>query len=304
MSAVLRGATLAADITRVLASNEAETAVAPPGDGEGFWAGGPSAVWSAGAFWLAYRLRRPIDQGRGYANVVARSEDGVHFESIATLTSAEFGAASLERPTLVPLADGGFRVYVSCSTWHSKHWWVEAVDLGNGARHVVLPGDAATAWKDIVIRRDAGGWRMWACRHPLDGGDDAADRMSTWYATSSDGLEWDFTGPALLPTAGTWDARGARVSSVLPSDGGWLAFYDGRASAGENWHERTGVAYGRTPDSLIAVCGPTPVGRTVRYLSLAELPDGYQLYWEASRPDGAHDLRTAYVPRPLSPSQS
>src|SRR5664279_964053 len=96
MSAVLRGATLAADITRVLASNEAETVVAPPGDGEGFWAGGPSAVWSAGAFWLAYRLRRPIDQGRGYANVVARSDDGVRFESVATLTSVEFGAALID----------------------------------------------------------------------------------------------------------------------------------------------------------------------------------------------------------------
>jgi hypothetical protein len=36
---------------------------------------------------MAYRLRRPVDRGRGYANVVGRSRDGVRFETIATLTS-------------------------------------------------------------------------------------------------------------------------------------------------------------------------------------------------------------------------
>src|SRR5205814_290417 len=29
-----------------------------PGDGPGYWAGGPSAVWVDGTIWLAYRLRR------------------------------------------------------------------------------------------------------------------------------------------------------------------------------------------------------------------------------------------------------
>jgi hypothetical protein len=304
MSAVVRGATLAKEIVRVIASDEGETAIAPPGNGDGFWAGAPSAVCSDGVLWLAYRLRRPVNLGRGYANVVARSSDGVHFETVTTVTSKQFGAASLERPALVPLSDGGFRLYVSCSSWHSKHWWVEAVDLADGARHMVLPGDAATAWKDIVIHRDDDGWQMWACRHPLDGGDDAADRMTTWYATSSDGLGWHVEGLALSPTAGTWDARGTRVTSVVRSAGGWLAFYDGRASAAENWYERTGVAFGATPDSFIADGDPTPPGRTARYLSLAEVADGYRLYWEASRLDGAHDLRTAYVPRSVSSSQS
>jgi hypothetical protein len=128
--------------------------------------------------------------------------------------------------------------------------------------------------------------------------------MTTWYATSSDGLAWDFAGAALAPTPGRWDARGTRVASVLQLDGGWVAFYDGRASAEENWHERTGVAYGDEPGTLKAEGEPTPVGQTARYLSVAALPDGYRLYWEASRVDGAHDLRTAYVPRPESLVQS
>jgi hypothetical protein len=308
MSSLMRGTTLAAEVMRVLTSGAGDTAIEPPGEGVGFWAGGPSVAWADGVYWLAYRLRRPVDLGRGYANVVARSGDGLHFETVATVTSEQFGAASLERPALVPLAEGGFRLYVSCSAWHSKHWWVEALDLREdgscGKRRMVLAGDAATAWKDVVIDRLDDDWRMWACRHPLDGGDDEADRMSTWYATSSDGLSWGFQGPALSPRPGAWDARGARVTSVVRSDGGWLAFYDGRASAAENWHERTGVAFGSSPDTLTAENGPTQVGRTARYLSIAQLPQGYRLYWEASRADGANDLRTAYVPRPVSPSQS
>jgi hypothetical protein len=220
------------------------------------------------------------------------------------VTSDEFGSASLERPALVPLADGGWRLYVSCSTWQSKHWWVEAIDLADGTRTVVLPGDQATAWKDVVVHRDGADWHMWACRHPLDGGDNEADRMTSWYATSADGLEWACNGAALSPVADTWDARGTRITSVVRAGSEWTVFYDGRASAMENWHERTGVAVGTCPARFTATAGPTPPGHTARYLSLAELPDGYRLYWEASRIDGAHELRTAYVPRPASLSQS
>lgn len=299
---------LAAQILAVLSSDDYQVAVEPPGAGEGFWAGGPSTVLVDGVIWLAYRLRRPVDQGRGYANVVACSTDGVRFETVATVSSDDFECASLERPALVPMPDDSLRLYVSCSTWHSKHWWVEAVDIVDGVpkgdSHMVLPGDADTAWKDVVVDRDDDTWRMWACRHPLDGGDEEADRMTTWYATSSDGLAWDFQGPALTPTAGTWDQRGTRVTSTARVSGKWLAFYDGRASSDENWHERTGVALGDTPARFTATDGPTPAGLTARYLSVVELDDGYRLYWEASRADRGHDLRTAYVPRSVSASHS
>jgi hypothetical protein len=302
-------AELAAQVLHVLAQGDGEVAVEPPGEGVGFWAGGPSVANVGSTIWLAYRLRRPVDQGRGFANVVARSDDGVHFEPVTTVTSDQFASASLERPALVPLPAGGFRLFVSCSTWQSKHWWVEALDLdaegrATEGRHMVLPGDAATAWKDVVVHREGDEWSMWACRHPLDGGDDEADRMTSWYATSADGLDWQLKDAALAPTPGTWDARGTRIASVVRNGGDWIAWYDGRASAQENWHERTGVAFGDEPSSFTAALGPTPAGATARYLSLADLGDGYRLYWEASRVDGAHDLRTAYVPRPVSPSQS
>ena len=102
--------------------------VPAPGRGPGHWAGAPSAVLYDGTVWLAYRLRRPLDDGRGVGVVVARSDDGVAFETVAQVGREAFGAASLERPALVRRPDGGWRLYLSCATPGSKHWWVEALD--------------------------------------------------------------------------------------------------------------------------------------------------------------------------------
>jgi hypothetical protein len=300
------------DLLVALGSSPSTLVVRAPGSEPGFWAGAPSAVSEDGSVWLAYRLRRPVDQGRGYANVVARSSDGVRFETVATLTSDQFGAASLERPALVRRPDGGWRLYVSCSTKDSKHWWVEAVDaasvaeLPDGVRTVVLPGNDAEAWKDVVVHANGADWSMWACRHPLDGGDDEADRMSTWFATSSDGLAWSMSGEALAPREGEWDARGTRVAQVLYEDGKWWALYDARRSAEENWQERCGLAFGDRPDRLTPAAGPVPAdpGGTLRYVSVVGAHGGWRAYFEVSAADGSHDLRTVYIPRPSAASQS
>ncbi|HLH47528.1 MAG TPA: hypothetical protein VKV25_10230, partial [Acidimicrobiales bacterium] len=248
--------------------------------------------------------------GRGYANVVARSADGQRFETVAEVASAQFASASLERPALA-VADGTWRLFVSCSSHGSKHWWVEVLEAGrpeglaDGHRHVVLPGDDTTAWKDPVVLVDDGGWRMWVCRHHIVPADQA-DRMDSWYATSEDGRHWDLHGPALEPRPGAWDGRGARVSAVLRRGAGWVALYDGRASAEENWEERTGVALGDRPGRLAALDGgPLVASPSLRYAATVELPDGsWLVYYEAARADGAHELRVENVPRSTDDSQS
>ena len=277
--------------------------VPAPDIGAGNWAGGASAVLHDGVFWLTYRVRRPIMAGRGVSVVVARSDDGVRFQTVGEVQREAFGADSFERPVLIPLPEGGWRLYVSCATPNSKHWWIEAIDaptpegLAAGARTVVLPGDDTLAVKDPVITVDGNDhWQMWICCHPLDVSG-AEDRMWTAYATSTDGLDWTVERDVLRPTPGGWDARGVRVTTVL-TDSPLTVLYDGRATAEDNWFETTGVAVDR--DGVLEPIGDGPAvvspegDGAFRYVSAVPLPDGRtRFYFEAAREDGSHDLMTS-----------
>jgi hypothetical protein len=277
--------------------------IEPPGAGPGYWAGAPYAAAADGEIFLAYRLRRPIGQGRGYAVVVARSRDGERFETLLTIGRRELATESLERPALVRTPEGRWRLYLSCATYGTKHWRVEVTEAAHPAefdvtdRQTVLPGDVKTGVKDPVIIHHDGRWHLWASCHPLE--DPLhTDQMTTEYATSPDGLAWTWHGTALSGTPGQWDSRGARVTTVCLGDGTVTAFYDGRASAAENYEERTGIAIGSDPASLAAL-GADPAaespyaGRGLRYLDILQLPGGgHRLYYEMTRPDGAHELRT------------
>jgi hypothetical protein len=249
------------------------------------------------------------------------------------------GAESLERPALVHRPDGGWRLYLSCATWNSKHWWVECLDaddvknLPGGTRTVVFPGDHRLALKDPVVTVDGDGWHAWVCCHPLDE-PGQEDRMWSAYARSADGLVWSEPVPVLRPDGEGWDARGTRVTAVLPGGPlpggplpggplpggplpggnlarpGLVAYYDGRPDAAQNWYEQTGLAVAAAPgDAAGDAAAPltalgdrplagSPVGTgALRYLCVVPLPGGgYQLFYEASRADGAHDLVTQRVP--------
>jgi hypothetical protein len=291
----------------VPSSDTALVVVEPPGDGPGYWVGAPSAALADdGTFWLAYRLRRPFGVGRGYANVVARSDDGEHFETVVVLDREAFGCDSLERPALVALSDGTWRLYVSCATPGTKHWRVDALDAGDPSgftpesARTILPGDDTVGVKDPVVKRIDDSWHLWLCCHPLDLPHDT-DRMTTHYGSSSDGLDWTLHGVALAGTPGQWDQRGARVADVVRCGAEWQAYYDGRVDKESNAEEHTGMAVGDSPGRLVA--GPERFGAgddgvgSLRYVSVVSLPDGgMRLYYETSRRDGAHDLRTEYVP--------
>jgi hypothetical protein len=275
-----------------------EVVVVPaPGQGPGNWVGAPSAAQDGSGGWvIAYRLRTPST--RGAAVVVATSGDGEQVTPVATLRQDRFGAESLERPALVRLPEGHWRLYVSCATPGSKHWRIDVVDaadpagLADAEPRTVLPGDDRLAVKDPVIRWTPDGWLAWICCHPLDV-PGAEDRMHTRFATSPDGLTWSWRGLAISGRPGFWDARGARVTAVLP-DG--RAAYDGRATAEENFSERTGLAVPSGGAELLAAQGGAPVSG-VRYLDVVPLDGGgYRLYYEAPLPDGSHDLRSTLVP--------
>jgi hypothetical protein len=290
--------------------DDADVVLAPEDPRPGAWVGAPSAQLVDGTWWLAYRERKPIGEGRGVANVVARSDDGVRFTPVATIDKDRFGAESLERPALVRTSAGRWRLYVSCATPRTKHWRVDLLEaesiegLQTVAPRTVLPGSDAHGVKDPVIRYDGSTWHLWASVHPLE--DPAAtDRMTTEHATSPDGTDWTWRGTALAGTPGSWDARGVRFATIVLDGETTWALYDGRASAAENWEERTGVAV-RTATGEFTAVGEHPLLQSpyapfgLRYADVVMLPDGgARWFYEATRPDGAHELRTVLQPAQL-----
>jgi hypothetical protein len=276
-------------------STDFDVVVPAPALGAGNWVGASSAALDDdGGFVIAYRIRT-ADQ-RGSRILIARSRDGVRLTTVGHLAKERFGADSLERPAIVRTETGRWRLYVSCATPGSKHWRIDAVEaddpagLQNAHSRTVFAGDESVGVKDPVIQREGSQWRAWICCHPLDiSGEE--DRMYTRYATSDDGLTWTWGATALAGRAGSWDARGARVTAVLP-DG--RASYDGRATNEENFSERTGLATPTRPNTWDASdSGPIS---SARYLDVVPLPaGGYRIYYEAPLPDGSHELRTELV---------
>ena len=146
-----------------------------------------SAVLVDGTFWLTWRVRRPLTEGRGVAVVVARSSDGV------TLRAGGRGRARgvrLPSPSsgrsLVPVPGVGWRLYLSCATPGSKHWWVDSLTARPRSRTCrpaasrwCCPGDDTVGGQGP--RRSpttSDGWQMWLCCHPLDE-PGHEDRMTT-----------------------------------------------------------------------------------------------------------------------------
>jgi len=267
-----------------------------PRPGAQSWSGAPSAALDDdGTFVVAYRVRVVAEELA--TNVVARSADGAKLTTVATLDKDRFGAMSLERPALVRTDAGRWRLYLSAATPGSKHWWIDALEADDPAGLVdaeprtVFPGDDRTGVKDPVVRRCGDRWQAWICCHPLDEPGEE-DRMTTGYATSRDGLAWQWHGSVLAGRPGTWDERGARVTAVLP-DG--RASYDGRATKEENFRERTGLASAVGGAGRLEQASDGPVA-DVRYLDVLPLPGGgHRLYYEAPLPDGSHELRTEHV---------
>ncbi|HSR84292.1 MAG TPA: hypothetical protein VLM11_08935 [Streptosporangiaceae bacterium] len=257
--------------------------------GTGNWIGAASAFVHGHYIYLAYRDRHPVDKGRGNRAYVARSpiDNGIHFDTLCVIDKADMDAESLERPAVSMTSEGDWDLYLSCAEFNSKRWRIDRLRAGDPhdfnarTRETVFPGSAAYGIKDPVLVRGQE-LRILATLHPLTEGDENADKMISVVAYNGEYV--------MVPRPGTWYSRGTRITSVV----GEYAYFDGRASAAENFEERTGIARWNGA-RYMAEAGPASSphgGGALRYVSAVELPTGLRLYYESATKYGSHELRT------------
>lgn len=296
----------------------------PPAAGSGHWAGAPGAMWSAGRFFLVYRLRwpRPV---RGGELRIATSADGERFETIWSARREDFGALSVERCAIVRVGDELWRLYVSYADRSDGRWCIDVLEAPRpdafdpGRRRRALgPSDAGVeAVKDSWLRRVGDEWWMFvSCASPVARVTAdlhaAGDALSTGYAksvtglaTSSDGRSWRWRGIVFDASAAGWDRFTTRLTAAVRFGSRWIGLYDGSASLDENYEERCGLAisadllhWRRLSVRAPAIGASHPGAGSVRYVEAVQGPGWVRFFFECTRPDGSHELRTALVPSP------
>ncbi|MET8701726.1 hypothetical protein ABZW10_23070 [Kitasatospora sp. NPDC004723] len=262
------------------------------------------------------------DQDRGWRCAVAESRDGVEFRDLWSVERADLGSPSMERFALLR-RDDDYLLHLSYVDPVDRRWRIdalradtpEAFDLATRTPVLTAAGTGTEGVKDPYLLEHDGGVRLFATvsrSRAFTAGERARAHATadihttgltvqpTALADSPDGLR--FTAPPGraaevldVGPAGAWDAYESRITAVLPDgSGGWLALYDGSADADGNYEERCGLAASAdlrhwqrlTPD------GPW---LDVRYADVVAARGRWYLYYEWTRPDGAHELRVAVL---------
>lgn len=304
------------------------TVIEPPGEGPGWWAGAPSALFDSesGKYYLYYRLRKPRELGRGIECRIAVSYDGFHFETIWSAKKEEFDTPSMERACLLKAPTGRWFLYISFVDPADNRWRIDGIEADSPDSF-----DPAHRWK-VLTAADIGGegvkdpvvyvlgglyWMIVSyAPSPRAASPEERTRMHatadvyntgivkshTGLALSTEGRSFRWEGDLLSPPKTGWDAYCTRISTLLYAPPVWVALYDGSASVEENYEERAGLAisldlrhFERITLSGPAITSPYASG-SVRYVESVRLPDEIVYYYEFARPDGAHELRCSRVP--------
>jgi len=294
----------------------------PPGEGKGNWAGAPSAFFDdeAKRFFLSYRLRKPLTEGRGYLTCVAESRDGRDFTDLWAGKATQFNSPSIERSCLIKTPEGRYRLYVSYVDEADNRWRIDMLEADHPAnfnltrRQAILhPDDVdSEGVKDpylILIGRMYYMYVPYGPRTTVIPRSSAKDLHGTGnifttglvahptgLAVSVDGVHFEWKGDVLRPGDG-WDRNVARLSCVVYTPPVFTAFYDGRTGQGDVYEDRTGMAMGFTPDRFETLSRKEPVlsspwgTGSLRYMDIVPLKDCFYFYYEECRADGAHELR-------------
>lgn len=295
----------------------------PIGKEQGYWAGAPGVYYAADerVWYLTYRIRRPrgVAPDRGGEARIARSEDLKKFEDIWLVTKDRYNTASIERSAIRKGADGVWRYWTSYVDAADGRWCVAVIkgknvaklDAGKVERVFSAGKLGLEGIKDPWIMEHGGIFHMFvsmatataktsADSHKTLDIYNTGDCVSaTGLATSRDLDKWEWQGVVFAPEGGGWDRYCRRINSVVRHDGKFVAFYDGSASAAENYEERTGLAISddlKTWRTLTphepALMSPNGSG-SLRYIDAQETGRGLAVFYEFAREDGAHDMRLA-----------
>lgn len=289
----------------------------------GYWMGAPSALWDPDTrrFYLAYRVRRPYEQGRGVACRLAVSEDGIHFEDIGEVRKSDLDTPSIEKCELyrnesvwslylstVDPETGRWRIQRRCAPQFSGllHADQQELDIRGLPPHegvkdpVVFGIGPMTAMLASVVLND---------EHippvQLHARQDAfAIGLATYHTRlflGEAGNVFHDQGPVLVPVPGSWKALAIAGTAVVRL-GSWFAiFYSAKGQASEAYETRSGVAltadFGRVWDAdRIAPRFASPhAPHGCRYIEVVQGPDAYYYYYEMTEASGAHGLYVARV---------
>lgn len=256
---------------------------------------------------------------------IATSADGERFETIWSARREDFDALSIERSAIVHLSDSKWRLYVSYVDASDGRWSIDVLEAPRPdafdparRRRALGPSDAGVeAVKDPWLLRVGDEWWMFvSCASPVAritaDLHATGDALSTGYAksvtglaTSADGLSWRWRGIVFDASSTGWDRFTTRLTTAVRIDSRWLGIYNGSASLDENYEERCGVAmsadlsHWRRLSVLAPAIGAShPGAGSVRYVEAVQGPGWVRSFFECTRPDGSHELRTALVPSP------
>ena len=234
----------------------------------GFWAGGCSAIYDPDTkkFYLYYRVRKPLDQGRGGECHVAESDDGVNFTTIWTGKKEEFGGAeSIEAAALIKSLDGKYRLYISYVNPSNRKWDLDLLEADHPsqfdpAKRIPIYGAEdldSEGVKDPYVAIVGGQYYLFVHYAPraLLPDDATYDELhgtgnvfatdkgkgSSGLAISSDGINFTWMGD-ILPPGKHWDRKLTRIDTMLYEPPVFTILYSGRSDVKETYEDRTGIA--------------------------------------------------------------
>jgi hypothetical protein len=295
------------------------TVIAPQGEGSGWWVGAPSVYWDGTNYYLAFRTRRPQPE-RGGLFQIARSTDGISFTVVSSIRKEDLGTSSIERGALVKTDDNRWRLYLSYVDPTDDRWRIDVIEAANpeeliAEKRVPILGAVdigAEGVKDPWVCRVDGRWHMIVSFAPTPRGGISHDQMHgtrdiyntgtskslTGLATSEDGLRWTWHGAIFEPQEDGWDQYAARINTVYVAGNQFVGLYDGSKSVAENYEERCGAATSTDLRNWTRIStdgpivGPNGGPGSVRYAEAVQSVSWTRFYFEYTRPDGAHELRT------------